>query len=83
MEAIDTSRSDVQRLRLVHYSTVGENQHGLLQFTLSITFHYILHCNKSQDICCRESFPRITEKSSTTLNRGTPYNKCKAKGQKE
>jgi hypothetical protein len=57
--------------------------HVILQFTLSITFRYVLHHNKSQDICFRESFPRITEKSTTTLNRGTAHNKCKAKGQKE
>jgi hypothetical protein len=57
--------------------------HGILQFTLSITFHYVLHHNKSRDIRCRESFPHITEKSATKLNRGTPHNKCKAKGQKE
>ena len=57
--------------------------HGILQFTLSIAFRYVLHRNESRDIRCRESFPRITEKSAATLNRGTPHNKCKAKGQKE
>ena len=57
--------------------------HGILQFTLSIAFRYVLHRNKSRDIRCRESFPRITEKSAATLNRGTPHNKCKAEGQKE
>ena len=57
--------------------------HGIMQFTLSIAFRYVLHRNESEDICCRESFPHITEKSATTLNRGTPHNKCKAKGRKE
>jgi hypothetical protein len=44
--------------------------HGILQFTLSIAFRYVLHRNKSRDIRCRESFPRTTEKSATKLNRG-------------
>ena len=57
--------------------------HGIMKFTLSIAFRYVLHRNKSRDIDFRESFPRITEKSATTLNRGTLHNKCKAKGQKE
>jgi hypothetical protein len=58
--------------------------HRILKFTLSISFHYVLHHNKSQDIHFRESFPCITEKSATKLNRGgPPHNKCKAKGQKE
>ena len=48
-----------------------------------MAFLYVLHRNKSQDICCQELFPRITEKLATTLNRGTPHNKCKVKGKKE
>lgn len=31
--------------------------HGILQFTLSIAFRYVLHRNESRDIRCRESFP--------------------------
>lgn len=30
--------------------------HGILQFTLSIAFRYVLHRNESRDIRCRESF---------------------------
>lgn len=37
--------------------------HGILQFTLSIAFRYVLHRNKSRDIRCRESFPCVTKKS--------------------
>ena len=56
--------------------------HGILQFTLSIAFRYVLHRNKSRDIRCRESFPRITEKSATTLNRGTPQQQMQGQGPK-
>ena len=35
--------------------------HGILQFTLSIAFRYVLHRNKSRDIRCRESFPCVTK----------------------
>jgi hypothetical protein len=56
--------------------------HGILQFTLSIAFRYVLHRNKSRDIRCRESFPRITEISATTLNRGTPQQQMQGQGPK-
>ena len=41
--------------------------HGILQFTLSIAFRYVLHRNESRDIRCRESFA-----SYFTLPHGDP-----------
>src|SRR4029450_49294 len=36
--------------------------HGILQFTPSIAFHYVLHRCESRDIRCRESFCFFREK---------------------
>ena len=41
--------------------------HGILQFTLSIAFRYVLHRKESRDIRCRESFA-----SYFTLPHGHP-----------
>lgn len=35
--------------------------HGILQFTPSIAFRYVLHRCESRDIRCRESFPCVTK----------------------
>jgi hypothetical protein len=37
--------------------------HGILQFTLSIAFRYVLHRNESRDIRCRESFHVVYRQS--------------------
>lgn len=37
--------------------------HGILQFTPSIAFRYVLHRCESRDIRCRESFGVYTTKS--------------------
>ena len=57
--------------------------HGILQFTLSIAFRYVLHRNESRDIRCRESFhvvyrqsPPPTRRSATATNRKIPRRIC-------
>ncbi|WZZ15277.1 hypothetical protein YC2023_108366 [Brassica napus] len=57
--------------------------HGILQFTPSISFCYVLHRCESQDICCRESYaydPTKTEvlakdERITTESAGTVRNR--------
>ena len=41
--------------------------HGILQFTPSIAFRYVLHRCESRDIRCRESFLNTEAKHPTTL----------------
>ena len=38
--------------------------HGILQFTPSIEFRYLLHRFESQDIHCEESFVLSTQRTS-------------------
>ena len=39
--------------------------HGILQFTPSIAFRYVLHRCESRDIRCRESFRHIEDDETT------------------
>lgn len=43
--------------------------HGILQFTPSIAFRYVLHRCESRDIRCRESFLRMYRKEASSLVR--------------
>ena len=47
--------------------------HGILQFTLSIAFRYVLHRNESRDIRCRESLHHVLH---PLANQCDPCNKC-------
>ena len=44
--------------------------HGILQFTLSIAFRYVLHRNESRDIRCRESFLLSVARKPKTTRQG-------------
>jgi hypothetical protein len=41
--------------------------HGILQFTPSIAFRYVLHRCESQDIRCRESLRLVKQNKHTQL----------------
>ena len=48
--------------------------HGILQFTPSIAFRYVLHRCESRDIRCRESFVFQTDAASREREANNQFN---------